>query len=469
VTPTPQTSAVPAETITAQLGQHFGAANVISDANGLANYEVDGMRPAAAVTASSAEDIAELLRIAAKDHVAVIPCAGRTKLRVGMPPARYDVALDVSRMNKILGYEPRDLTLRVEPGIRFADLAATLARERQFLPLNPPFLQRATIGGILAADSVSPLRHAYGSARDFVLGMEFVSGNGTASKSGGRVVKNVSGYDLHKLLIGSLGTLAVITAANFKTFPMPPAQIVLIAAFASSASALQFCRLLAKSPLEASQVDILSPEMAELLKSETQKDIALAENKWAVTISAAGSERVVERHRREITVIAQQAESASCDALGDTHESRQTAAALLGAIREFPALAFKSDRSAVIFRIAALPSAMDRLALELSSAAADNSIRFALLLRPYGFAYFALLPSNKSTSTPQAMAQIASRVFQTCAEVGAKASIESAPLELKRAVNIWGPARPDFELMRRVKTVFDPAGILSPGRFAGGI
>jgi len=465
----PQTSAVAAEAIAGQLAQRFGAANVISDPNGLPNYKVDGMRPAAAVTASSAEDIAELLRIAAKDRFAVIPCAGRTKLHVGAPPARYDLALDVSRMNKILGYEPRDLTLRVEPGIRFADLAATLARERQFLPLNPPFLQRATIGGILAADSVSPLRHAYGSARDFVLGMEFVSGNGTASKSGGRVVKNVSGYDLHKLLIGSLGTLAVITAANFKTFPMPPAQAVFVAAFASSAQALQFCRALANSPLQPNQVDALSPETAQLLKAETQNASALPDGKWSVVISAAGSERVVERHRRDISALAEQAKSASCDALGDTHESMQTAAALLGAIREFPALTLKFDPSAVIFRIAALPSAMDRLALELSSAAADNSIRFALLLRSYGFAYFALLPSNKSTSTPQAMAQIASRVFQTCAEVGAKASIESAPLELKRAVNVWGPARPDFALMRRVKTVVDPAGILSPGRFAGGI
>ena len=119
----------------------------------------------------------------------------------------------------MLAYDPKDLTLGVEPGVRVEDLLRALAEEKQFLPLAVPFADRATIGGVAAANSSSPLRHAYGGARDFCLGMEFVTGEGTPAKSGGRVVKNVTGYDLHKLLIGSLGTLAVITRVNFRTFP----------------------------------------------------------------------------------------------------------------------------------------------------------------------------------------------------------------------------------------------------------
>jgi len=215
----------------ARIAQRFGAENVVASSKELAAYEVDGMLPAATVLARSSDEIVEVLKLAAAEKLAVIPCGGRTKLGIGMPPARYDIALDVSRMNRILAYEPRDLTLGVEPGVRFKSLWEMLERENQWLPVAPPFGERATIGGVLAADATSSLRHAYGGLRDFTLGMEFVTGYGAAVKSGGRVVKNVSGYDAHKLLIGSLGTLAVITRANFKTFPFPPVRKVFVVDF----------------------------------------------------------------------------------------------------------------------------------------------------------------------------------------------------------------------------------------------
>ena len=123
-----------------------------------------------------------------------------------------------------------------------------LAEQKQFLPLVVPFLERATIGGIVAANSSSPLRHAYGGVRDFCLGMEFVTGEGLQAKSGGRVVKNVTGYDLHKLLIGSLGTLGVITRVNFRTFPLLPAQGTFVASFSAAESAFQFCGAISHSP-----------------------------------------------------------------------------------------------------------------------------------------------------------------------------------------------------------------------------
>ena len=141
-----------------------------------------------------------------------------------MPPRQYDLALDLSRMNRILACEPRDLTLGVEPGVTCAVLARELRQKGQFLPIAPPFGDRATLGGMVAAGADSPLRYGYGATRDFLLGVEFVTGEGLVSKSGGRVVKNVTGYDLHKLFVGSLGTLGIITRLNFRTFPLPPRQ-----------------------------------------------------------------------------------------------------------------------------------------------------------------------------------------------------------------------------------------------------
>jgi glycolate oxidase FAD binding subunit len=453
----------------ARIAQQFGAENVVTSAVELAGYEVDAMRPAAAVFAKSPEEIAEILQFAAAEKLAVIPCGARTKLGIGMPPTRYDIALDLSRMNRVLAYEPRDLTLGVEPGMKFSALAATLAAERQFLPLNPPFMSRATVGGILVADSASPLRHSYGGPRDYVLGLEFVTGDGAIAKSGGRVVKNVSGYDLHKLLIGSLGTLAVITRANFKTFPMPPVQIVFVATCTDAAGAVEFCRLLGRSPLGALQVDMVSPDAGRVLVASGVTKFELHEQRWSVVISAAGSAQVVERHRREVSAIASKAIVYDLVVLGKTEQSRKIAAGLLEGIREFPSLVMADDRAAVIFRIASMPSQMGHIAHYLRNFAAKHSIQAAIIMRPHGLIYFAIMPSHGEVVDAGNLTLLVKAVFQETYEFAGKARIEFAPTELKRAVNVWGAARPDFELMRRVKKVFDPANVLSPGRFAGGI
>jgi glycolate oxidase FAD binding subunit len=455
--------------VAARIAQRFGAENVVASATELAGYEVDGMRPGAAVFAKSAQEISDLLKFAAAGKLSVIPCGSRTKLGIGMPPARYDIALNLSRMNRVLAFEPRDLTLGVEPGVLFSKLAFTLAGEKQFLPLNPPFFQRATVGGILAADSASPLRHYYGGPRDFALGLEFVTADGAIAKSGGRVVKNVSGYDLHKLLIGSLGTLAVITRANFKTFPMSPEQVAFVVAFEGAASALEFCRALGRSPLDALQVDVISPDATQIFAAKADVDIALPKNRWCVVVSAAGNSRVVERHRRELPAIATRARASGLVALGDTQESMKVAAALLGRIREFPALTLAADSAATIFRIAALPSTMPAIAQRLGAITAEHAMQTAIVLRPHGLIYFAILPSAAEGVAFGQLKKIAGVVFVAMDELGAKARIEFAPTELKRAVNVWGVARPDFELMRRVNKVFDSGNVLSPGRFAGGI
>ena len=166
----------PAQVSFTRLEEIVGGAHVFTDAAEIAAREVCGMRPAVVVRPADAAQIAEVLRFAAAEKLAVIPTGGCTKLGIGSPPARYDIALDLSRMNRVLAYDPHDLTLGVEPGVRIEDLLRTLAEKKQFLPLAVPFSDRATIGGIVAANSSSPLRHAYGAVRDFCLGMEFVTG-----------------------------------------------------------------------------------------------------------------------------------------------------------------------------------------------------------------------------------------------------------------------------------------------------
>ena len=217
------------------------------------------------------------------------------------------------------------------------------------------------------------------------------------------------------------------------------------------------------------EVDLISPEAAQLFAAQPGVQIALPEKQWCVVVSAAGNARVVERQRRELPAMASQSKASGLVALGDTMQSMKVAAALLGRVREFPALALTANPTATIFRIAALPSTMAAIGARLSALASEHAIPAADVLRPHGLIYFAILPTGSDETSIGKLAKFSDAVFRTMNELGAAARIEFAPTELKRIVNGWGVTRPDFELMRRVKRVFDAGNVLSPGRFAGGI
>jgi glycolate oxidase FAD binding subunit len=456
----------PAPVSFTRLEEIAGGAYVVTDAAEISAREVCGARPAAVVCPTDAAQIAEILRFAAAEKLAVIPTGGCTKLGIGSPPARYDIALDLSRMNRVLAYDPQDLTLGVEPGVRIEDLLRTLAEKKQFLPLAVPFLDRATIGGIVAANSSSPLRHAYGAVRDFCLGMEFVTGEGAQAKSGGRVVKNVTGYDLHKLLIGSLGTLAVITRLNFRTFPMPQAQGSFVASFSLAEAAFDFCRAISHSVLTPQMVEIANPGTAALLFSG-EISTRIEPRTWTVIVSAAGQPAVVDRHERELGRLAGAADAEEFFPL----EAAEADSAFVQ-IREFPRLMIEKVPAAAIFRISAVPGAMAALQGKLRVLAAQRELDFVSLARASGILYAAFLPQRDLSETHQALPGTIAEVFQVCrqSEIPASAMLEWCPTEIKTSPDVvWGTQRADFELMRRVKHSFDPQNILAPGRFAGGI
>ncbi len=456
----------PAQAAFTRLEEIAGGASVVTDGAEIAVREVCGVRPAVVVRPANAAQIAEILRFAAAEKLAVIPTGGCTKLGIGSPPARYDIALDLSRMNRVLAFDPHDLTLGVEPGVRIEDLLRTLAEEKQFLPLAVPFSDRATIGGIVAANSSSPLRHAYGAVRDFCLGMEFVTGDGSQAKSGGRVVKNVTGYDLHKLLIGSLGTLAVITRVNFRTFPMPQAQGTFVASFSSAEAAFDFCRAVSHSVLTPQMVEVANPGTAALIFSG-EFSARLEPRTWSVVLSAAGQPAVVARHAREFGHLAGAADAEEFLPLTEAE-----ADSVLAQIREFPKLMIERAPSAAIFRIIAVPGAMAMLLEKLRVLAAQRELDFVSLARASGIFYAAFLPQKEISETTQSLLGIIAEVYRACGqrEMQASAMLEWCPTDLKTSAEVvWGPARPDFELMRRVKHSFDPQNVLAPGRFAGGI
>jgi len=456
----------PAQACVTRLEEIVSGANVLTDPAELDLHQVDGLRPSAVVQPVEVPQVAEIIRFAAAEKLAVIPCGGCTKLRIGSPPARYDIALDLSRMNRVLAYDPRDLTLGVEPGVRIEDLLQTLGEQNQFLPLTVPFADRATLGGIVAANSSSPLRHFYGGVRDFCLGMEFVTGDGVISKGGGRVVKNVTGYDLHKLLIGSLGTLAVITRVNFRTFPLPPAQGTFIASFADAESAFGFCRGVAQSVLTPQILEVADPGAAHFLFSAAAP-ARLTPQQWSVVITAAGHSALVDRYARELGHMASAAKAAEFMPLSDTEQS-----SVLARIREFPRLVLEAAPDAAIFRIGVLPAAMPSLLEDLSEIAKHYHVGLAALTRASGIVYAAFFAEEGSETSSAATAGAAKEAFHICTlpENCAQAMLEWCPPEMKRmGTDLWGSRRDDFVLMQRVKNVFDPHNVLSAGRFTSGI
>jgi glycolate oxidase FAD binding subunit len=454
-----------------RLADLVGSSRVATEPAQLAPYEVDGMIPSAAIRPESRAQIAEIVKFAASEKLAVIAAGGRTKLNIGLPPARYDLALDMSALNKIIAYDPGDLTLSVEAGVPLVNVGNLLAEHRQFLPLAVPFLKQTTIGGIIASGVDGPLRQFYGTARDFLLGMEFVTGEGVATKSGGRVVKNVTGYDIHKLMIGALGTLGVITSLNFKTFPLPASTRGFIARFPSAAQACDMRNRIAKSQLTPITLDILSPHVAELFQNEAARRVSsapmprevLSRAEWALTTGYTGNEKVLARYAADLQRIAKEAGAVETSILAESLN------AAWARKREFIPIALASSAAATIVKISVLPARMNDALIAAQKAAETNSVPWAALARGVGIIYFALLPNARNEESKKHIENATNAIHDACAKLGGQSTIPWCPTEWKANLIIWGLENPALRQMQKIKTVFDPQGVLGPGRFVGGL
>jgi glycolate oxidase FAD binding subunit len=457
-----------ATNVAARLETVIGGAHVNGSLESCAKFAVDGVGPSAVVRPASSAEVVEIVRFAKSEKLALIPCGNGTKLGIGMPPARYDIALDMTGLNQIAYYDPGDLTLSVDAGMSLTRLADALAQQQQFVPLAVPFFEECTVGGTIASNTGSSLRLGYGSARDFLLGAEFVNGAATSTKSGGRVVKNVTGYDLHKLLIGSLGTLGAITRLNFRTFPLPEGYGHLVSTFSTVDSIVRFQAMVSKSPLAPSAFDILGPEAAQTVAEfKDDRDSPLpswfARGEWHVCVGFEGAETILRRYSSDLMQYAQQCGASNYHLLEKFEEK-----SLRVGLRELVRLLSSSGPAASIFKINVLPTLPADVS-DLSTLAARFSIPCCIFASSSGPLYFALQPDHLGDKTIGSMGHIASGVFEYTATHNGSASILLCPTVLKGIVNVWGATRNDAALMRRVKNTFDPENIFAPGRFVAGI
>jgi glycolate oxidase FAD binding subunit len=342
-----------------------------------------------------------------------------SKRRMGGPVAPAETVFGTTCLRRVLQYEPNDLTISVEAGLPWRELTALLAEHRQMIPLDPPFSDLATVGGVVATNSSGPRRRLYGTARDLIIGMKFVTLEGKIVQSGGMVVKNVAGLDMAKLLIGSFGTLAAIAVVNFKLTPVPEATRTFIHRFSTLDDAITARDAVLQSVLQPSAVDLLNPAAARALQLES---------KWTLLIQAGGSPAVLDRYARELP---------GADAV-DGDRERQ----LWDSIREFTPKWLDANPEGLVAR---LSTTLDRVAHAVRTWNGPVVSRAGTGVT-YGY-------------MPQAQEFV----------LAAKGVVEYAPDDFRSRNVLWPGVGSDFEMMKRVKDLFDPKHLLNQGRLYGRI
>jgi glycolate oxidase FAD binding subunit len=427
--------------------------------------EIDGVTPTFVAAPGGTAQAAEVMRIAAAHGLTVVPTGTGTKLGWGAPPARADLLVRTHRMNRVIDHGAGDLIVHAEAGLTLAALQEHLAPARQRLgldPLLPPLpplppppggSSPGTVGGVIATAVSGPLRLSHGAARDLLIGITMVRADGMVAKAGGKVVKNVAGYDLGKLLTGSWGTLGLITEAVFRLHPLPALARWVVAPAPTPEDAYELVRRVIHAQVVPTALEIDQPAVST--GSAVSAGSAGATGTLAVAFEGI-PEGVEGRVARVL------------DLLGDGARVTESAPGWWGrAPWEKGEVALR-----LTHEIAGLPNLLHALAETARRqglrAAARGSAGLGVLygaLSGTGPAGTAVAPS--APSAPR-VAAVVSELREQASAWGGDVVVLDAPPAVKAAVDVWGPVR-GLRLMRRVKDQFDPGHRLAPGRFVGGI
>ena len=398
---------------------------------------VDGVVPSFVVEPGSIEETSEVMRFAGDEGLAVAPRGGGTSMALGNPPRELDLILGTTRMNEVIEHVPGDQVVRVQAGIRLRDLQEKLAGSNQMLGVDPPEgVAGATVGGLVAANSSGPRRYRYGTIRDLIIGIRVVLADGTVARAGGKVVKNVAGYDLSKLFTGSLGTLGVIAECNFRLHPRLEAARAVAVELPDTQAAGEATQAIMHTQLVPSAVELNWHGETKLL-----------------AVLLEGIQPSVEA----------QAETASY-VLGGFGEVRTLSGEEANSLGPLPPAGARAGDEVAI-KISAPPADLTGVLDSTLGACSRGGVTPRITGHAgTGVTYVAL-----SGAGDEARAQIVEELREVWVRRGGSVIVREASPEFKKRVEVWGPLGSRLELSRRVKQKFDPRGVLNPGRFVGGI
>jgi len=376
------------------------------------------------LTPQSPAELAEALRqAAARGRTIALSGQGSKRLMAG-PIEKAAVSISASGLRRVLEYEPRDLTISVEAGLPWREFTSLLAQNRQMAPLDPPFAAGATVGGVIAANSSGPRRRLYGTARDLVIGMRFATLEGKLVQSGGMVVKNVAGLDMAKLMIGSFGTLAAIAVVNFKVLPAPEAERSFLLPFPDLSGAVAARNQVLASPLQPAALDLLNPAAAAQFGG----------SQWLLAMRAGGSPASLHRYEAELAHIA-----------GRLAVETGCPETFWPDVENFTPQFLKRHPDGAVVRVSCT---LKELEIVMAS---FPGLAVARAATGVCYGYFEQTGATLGW-------------FARARTQGWKAVIEFAPEARKGALDLWPSPGGDFEIMKRIKKLFDPSNLLNRGR-----
>jgi glycolate oxidase FAD binding subunit len=385
----------------------------------------------------------EAMARAAREGARILFVGGGTELELGAPPSVVDLKFHTDGLDRVVEHAPLDQIVIVEAGVRVGVLQALLSTKGQMLALDPPWPDRATIGGVVATNAFGPRRTRYGSIRDLIIGISLVRADGTAARGGGKVVKNVAGFDLPKLMVGSLGTLALITTVTFRLHPLPESSTTLLFRELDAESVRRLRLAIRQAQLE--------PGAVAALVREGGADLGVRfDARFELGVRFEGFKAGVEQQTGQLLELAQGWGPEQLDG-----PSARDFWARQDWAREAPA-SFRA-------KVAARPSDVERMANGVLASL------FPVLEQPRA-TYYPTLGLGFVAGDARAGASVAKAVAAARESLrGGTVTIQAAPAEVRQAVDVWGPPPPALSLMTSVKERLDPAGRLAPGRFVGGI
>ena len=447
-----------------RLREMIGEAHVIQDPDQLKAYAIDGKKPKVVVTPATIDEVSRVVAYASQEHRAIVPRGNGSKMKMGGIPKKMDIVLSTRRLNRITDRDCENLTLSAESGLTLGEVQQGLAKvgKGYFLPLDPPFTDQATLGGIVATNSSGPKRLLYGSARDMMIGAKAVFPNGDIVVSGGKTVKNVSGYDMCKLLIGSYGTLGILCEMTFKLLPLPEKEATLGLSFAALEDADDFVRELRGGQLIPSSIEILNGLAVQKMKSS----ISMPPN--GNYLVAVGLEGVAESIDRQVSEMSEMGKKhGTLEAVTLDAEKHQ---AFWVALRDFSSRLTDEDSNVISMKSNFLISKCGDVLGSYEKIARGLGIHCAFISHAgNGILYSHVLPGKSIRSKVDSFVELIEKLTAEAAKNGGGLVVESSPPSIKKKVDVWGQSRSDYLVVRRLKEQIDPAGILNIGRFVGGI
>ena len=425
------------------------------------SFAVDGSKPLCVVRPGTQEQVAAVAKACSAAGAVMVPWGGGTGIGIGNPPRRNDVVVSTERLRRIVELDDANLNVSVEAGVRLDDLQAALLEKREFLPLDPPRGDRVTVGGLVQTNATGPSRYSYGTVRDWLLGLRVVLPGGERVRSGGKVIKNVSGYDLNKVFIGNMGTLGIVTEATFKLLPVPAARATVVGVFANVSDVAGVVGRTLES--------FLLPEAVEALDKRAVASVGRSFGLtgstpgYGLAVALAGSRETVDRQVRDFTRFFEEGKAMETR----VPETGEVEAAAWRRVRDVHLEALPSGER-VLFKIA-VPVGKT---LELFSRAEGLAARYASPGVITAHAGSGIVRGGLAIDLESPLEAVRDGLEALRADAEAAEGslvLEEAPLALKRSLDAWGRPRGGFSVMQRLKTEFDPASLMNPGRFLGGI